>query len=92
MLTLKIERGRYLRVRRGMDGGEISRRFNCPVAEDVREGQIVPLLSGCRYVFAHVGDSYASIAARERVREEDIIRLNGVKPVYPARRIWLPER
>lgn len=76
-------------MRRGMDGGEISRRFCCPVAEDVEEGQIV-LIFGCRRISARVGDSYASIAAREGVREEDILRLNGDKPVYPSRRIWLP--
>lgn len=90
MLTLIIERGAYLRVRKGMDGESISSVFDCPVPDNVGEGQIISVRSGCRKVYAAVGDSYATIARRTGCSEEEIARLNGQSPVYPTKKVWLP--
>lgn len=90
MLTLKNEKCRYLRVRKGMDGEVISSRLNCPVPQVLKEGQIIRIYHNCRYVSARVGDSYGAIARREGVDEGQLLRLNGECPVYPTRRIWLP--
>ena len=45
MLTLIIERGAYLRVRKGMDGESISSVFDCPVPDNIGEGQIIAVRS-----------------------------------------------
>lgn len=90
MLTLNIEKGEYLRVRKGMDGEKISAVFDCPVPNDVAEGQIIRLYAGCRSVFAAVGDDYGTIARRMGLDEGELARFNGGSPVYPTKRVWLP--
>ncbi len=89
MFSLTLERGRYLRIRKGITEKEVSAAFGCPVPK-VFCGEIIKLSPPKRYCFALVGDTYATIAARERVNEQSLRRQNGDRAVYPTLKIWLP--
>ena len=91
MIALCLERGEYLRVRKGVRKSDIERAFAFPVNAEVYEGAIISVLpepSG--YCHALVGDSYFSVAQREGVDEKELKRLNGFSPIYPTKKIWLP--
>lgn len=90
MFSLKLERGRYLRVRAGTEKCDVVSTFHCPVTGEIFCGAIIPLGDEKRYCYALVGDTYAKIAAREGVGEAELKKLNGDRPVYPAARVWLP--
>ena len=89
MFSLVTERGKYLRVRNGVTKADIISAYSQPVG-DVFAGAVIPLLSPKRYCFAAVGDTYAKIAARERVNEAELKKLNGGAVIYPTLKIWLP--
>ena len=89
MFSLVTERGKYLRVRNGVTKEEIISAYSQPVG-DVFAGAVIPLLPPKRHCFASVGDTYAKIAARERVDEAELKKLNGGAVIYPTLKIWLP--
>ena len=91
MIALYLERGLYLRVRKGVQKRDIERAFAFPVNAEVYDGAVIPVLpepSG--YCYALVGDSYSSVAQREGISEEELKKLNGFSPIYPTKKIWLP--
>ena len=90
MFSLKTERGKYFKVKHGVEKSEIVSVFNCPVEGEIFTGKIIALTPPKRCVYAVVGDTYKKIAARERVKEEELIKLNYAAPVYPSKRVWLP--
>lgn len=92
MYELKLARPRLYRVKRGQTSREIYDAFCCPVPEDAEEGDIILLPQG-RYVQyrAGVGESYASIAAKFGMAEEELKELNGGRAVYPTCRVLVPE-
>lgn len=91
MFTLILERGRYIRVRGNVRKCDIEREFCFPVNTEVFEGAIIPVLPEPQgYCYAQPCDSYASVAEREGVSEEELKKLNGGSPVYPSKKIWLP--
>lgn len=89
MFTLKTERGKYLRVRRGVSQEDVIGQFSCPV-NGLFCGAILSLGKPTRYCYARVGDSYEKIARREGVDEDKLRSLNGGAVIYPTLRIWLP--
>lgn len=89
MFSLVTERGKYLRVRSGVTKEKIISVYSQPV-DKVFAGAVIPLLPPKRYCFARVGDTYAKIAARERVDEAELKKLNGAAVIYPTLKIWLP--
>lgn len=89
MYSLVKERGKYLRVRGQVKKEDIISAFSCPVG-DVFCGEIIEIKSAKRYCYALAGDTYASVAARERVDEARLRELNFNRFIYPTLRIWLP--
>ena len=91
MFTLYLERGSYIRVRGGVQKCDIEREFSFPVNAEVFEGAIITVLPEPQdYCFARPFESYASIAEREGVSEEELKKLNGNSPLYPSKKVWLP--
>ena len=91
MILLCLEKGKYLRVRRGVQKRDIERAFGFPVSAEVYEGAILPVLPApSGFCYALPGDSYLSIAIRESVDVEELKKLNGFAPIYPTKKIWLP--
>lgn len=89
MISLTLERGRYLRIRRGVTDKEVSVVFGCPVP-NVFCGEIIKLSPPKRYCYARVGDTYATVSKREGVDETLLRAQNDGKVLYPTLKIWLP--
>ena len=91
MILLCLERGAYLRVRKGVKKCDIEREFSFPVNAEVYAGAIIPVLpEPGGYCYAIAGDSYSTIAKREGADVEELKKLNGDAPLYPTKKIWLP--
>ncbi len=78
-----------MRIRKRVTEKDVTDAFCCP-AKKVFCGEIIELTPPKRYCYAKAGDTYKSIAARERVSEQDLRALNCDKCVYPTLKIWLP--
>lgn len=90
MFALKLARCGYLRVRKGVTAVEIEAAFCCPVGEAC-SGQIIKIPSiPLKVIRAEVGDDYKKIAEKHCLDEEELKKLNGNKPVYPTKKIYLP--
>lgn len=91
MFSLKLERGKYIRVRGGVDKSDIERVFAFPVNCKTFNGAIISVLPMPRgFCYALPYDTYGKIAKRERVNEERLALLNGNSPLYPTKKVWLP--
>ena len=90
MFSLVTERGKYLRIRGEVKESEVISALGCPFSGDLFQGAVIKILPPKRCVYATVGDTYAKIAARERVDEAQLKSLNGDKTLYPTMRVWLP--
>lgn len=91
MFTLCLEKGKYVRVRRGVERRDIERVFGFPVNAEIFTGAIIPVIPKPKgYCYALPHDSYLSIAKREGVSVEKLEKLNASSPVYPSKKIWLP--
>ena len=89
MFSLTLERGRYLRIRKGVTDKDVSVVFGCP-SPKVFCGEIIKLSPPKRYLYAQAGDTYASIAKRVGVDEALLRAENCARAVYPTLKIWLP--
>ena len=89
MFSLTLERGRYLRIRKGVTEKDVSEVYSCP-SRKVFCGEIIKLSPPKRYCYALAGDTYATISERERVDEALLRAENGGKAVYPTLKVWLP--
>ena len=89
MFSLILERGKFLRVRKGVTEKDVSAVFNCP-ADKIFCGAIIELTPPKRHCFALAGDTYATISEREGVDENRLREINGARTVYPTLKIWLP--
>ncbi|MDE6790815.1 MAG: hypothetical protein K2J61_03735 [Clostridia bacterium] len=89
MFSLVMEQGKYLRVRGRVKKEDIISAFSCHVG-DVFCGAVIEISAPKRYCYALAGDTYAAVAARERVDERELRELNFNKIIYPTLRIWLP--
>ncbi|MDE7379493.1 MAG: LysM peptidoglycan-binding domain-containing protein [Clostridia bacterium] len=89
MFSLVTERGKYLRIRKRVKREDVISTFSIPAGE-VFFGEIIELGSPVRSCRAQVGDTYAKIALRERVDEEELRALNNNAAIYPTLRVWLP--
>ena len=91
MILLVLERGAYLRVRKGVKKRDIEREFGFPVNAEVSEGGIIPVLAKPGgFCYALAGDSYFTIARREGVDEQELKSLNGNAELYPTKKVWIP--
>lgn len=90
MFSLECERGKYLRIRGATDKEEIIRLFSAPVTGELFVGRILALSGPKRFIYATVGDTYKSIARRERVDEGKLRALNGDAAIYPTKRVFIP--
>jgi hypothetical protein len=91
MFKLILDRGDYLRVRRGVTAKDIEGVYRCPVLAEIFNGAIVTLPHNEFEVYAvRVGESFKSISQKINVSEEELIRLNG-KVIYPTKKIYLPK-
>ena len=78
MFTLILERGSYIRVRGNVKKCDIEREFSFSVNAEVFEGAIIAVLPQPQgYCYARPCDSYASIAEREGVGEEELKKLHS---------------
>lgn len=89
MFSLTLERGRYLRIRKGVTEKEVSDVFCCP-SRKVFCGEIIKLSPPRRYCYALAGDTYATVSEREGVDEALLRAENNARAVYPTLKIWLP--
>lgn len=90
MFSLKCERGKYLRIRGATNKEEIIKQYCVPVNGELFVGSILALSSPKRFVYATVGDTYKSIALRERVDEGKLRALNANAAIYPTKRVFIP--
>lgn len=91
MFTLYLERGRYIRVRSGVERCDIECVFCFPVHAEVFAGAIIAVLPKPNgFCYAEPCDSYLTIAQREGVDEEELKKLNASTPLYPSKKVWLP--
>ena len=89
MFSLTLERGRFLRIRKGVTDKEVSSVFGCP-SPKVFCGEIIKLSPPKRYCYARVGDTYETVSKREGVDETRLRAENGGRALYPTLKIWLP--
>lgn len=89
MFSLTLERGKFLRIRKGVTESAVSAVYCCPAGKAFC-GAIIELSPPKRYCFALAGDTYATISRREGVDEELLRAANGSRVVYPTLKIWLP--
>ncbi len=91
MFSLCLEKGKYVRIRRGVDKRDIERVFGFPVNAEIFTGAIVCVIPKPKgYCYALPNDTYLSIAEREGVSAEKLEKLNASSPVYPSKKVWLP--
>lgn len=90
MYSLKVERGKFLVVRGGVNADELMDIYKMPIEGDIYEGRIIRILPISGYCYAQVGDSYLKIAQRENCDLQKLINLNKKAVIYPTKRIWLP--
>ena len=89
MFSLVTERGKYVRIRKSVKKEDVIKTFSYPAGE-IFCGQIIEIGAPKRFCYALAGDTYSKIAARERVDEGELKKLNRNRPVYPTLRVWLP--
>lgn len=89
MFSLTLERGRFLRIRKGVTEKDVSAVFGFPQGK-VFCGEIIKLFPPKRYCYALAGDTYATISRRERVDEALLRAQNDARAVYPTLKVWLP--
>ena len=89
MFSLTLERGRYLRIRKGVTEKDVTCVFSFPQGK-VFCGEIIRLSPPKRYCYALAGDTYATISRRERVDEALLRAANCARAVYPTLKVWLP--
>lgn len=91
MFTLVTDRSKFYRVKRGQSARDIENLFEIPVKFPAFSGMILELgdLYYTRYI-ADVGDTYNTIAEKFNVNPALLEEVNGEKPVYPTRKIFVP--
>lgn len=91
MFTLVTDRNKFYRVKRGQSAGDIESFFEIPVRGAAFSGEIIEIGETfySRYV-ADVGDTYRSIADKFGVDVSVLEEVNGGKPVYPTRKLFVP--
>ncbi len=89
MFSLRLERGKYIRVRGKVSAKQLSDAYKTPVTGDLYEGKIITLTQACGFCYALPGDTYEKIALRNGCDAEDLKRINGNAPLYPTKRVWL---
>lgn len=90
MFTLVTDRSKFYRVKRGQNAADIENVFGVPV-RSAFSGGIIEIDDAfySRYI-ADVGDTYASIAEKFGVDADLLEDVNGGRPVYPTRKLFVP--
>lgn len=89
MFSLRLERGKYVRVRGKVSANQLIDVYKTPVTGDLYEGKIITLTEASDYCYAAPGDTYEKIAAKYGCDAEILRKLNCNEPVYPTKRVWL---
>ncbi len=89
MFLLQLERGKYLRVCKGVTAKQIERTFEIPVIGEVCKGMIVEIGKQKRFKYAIAGESFKSLAESYGCDEAELKEING-GIIYPTKRIWIP--
>ena len=91
MFTLVTDRSKFYRVKRGQNAREIESVFEIPVNRPAFSGAILEIgdYFYTSYI-ADLGESYESIAEKFGVDAEILKEVNGKKPIYPTRKIFVP--
>lgn len=90
MFTLVKEKCKFFRVKRGQSARELERVLLSPVKPEPFAGAIIAVRAGLKIYYAHPGDTFASVAAKFCVAEEELEKLNGGGCIYPTRTIFVP--
>lgn len=89
MFTLVTDHSKYIRVRRGADRGAVEKELKSPV-DDVFAGEILLRAEEMEIYVAKPHDSYASVARKFGLTEEELKKINLFRPVYPTCRLYVP--
>ncbi len=91
MFTLVTDRSKFYRVKRGQSARDIENVFEIPVRGAAFSGEILEIgdIFYTRYV-ADVGDTYRTIAEKFGTDPFLLEEINGGKPVYPTRKLFVP--
>lgn len=91
MFTLVSDRSRYFRVKRGQSAAEIEAQLKTPVNGAAFAGRILKVADGDFKLYsAKVGDTYRTVALKFNADEEELKKINGLKPVYPTCKLFVP--
>ncbi len=91
MFTLVNENSKYFRVKRGQTAKEVEAALCLPVPCGVYAGEIISADAEYKVHSAKPFENLKTIAELYNVAEAELIKINGEKPVYPTRRIYVPK-
>lgn len=92
MFTLITDRSRYFKVKRRQSRGEIETALKTPVIGEAFAGRVIEVYEKeLTAVSADVGDSYRTIAEKYGADEELLKKINGLRPVFPTCKIFVPK-
>lgn len=89
MFLLQLERGKYLRIRKGVKAEQIEKAFSIPVIGELSQGMIVEIGKQKRFKYAVAGESFKTLAKMYGCDETELKKING-GIIYPTKRIWIP--
>ena len=93
MFTLITDRSRYFKFKRGQSIGEVEGALHTPVCGKAFAGRIIKVAEERLVpITAQVGDTYRTIAAKYGYSESRLKEINGLKPVYPTCKIFVPKK
>lgn len=85
---LQLDRSKFYRVKSGQSAREIEKVLCVPV-NNCYEGAIINVLD-CSLYTVQPFETYASIAQRYGMEEEQLKEFNGARPLYPTCKIFIP--
>ena len=85
---LILEKSTYYRVKRGQTETEVENTLETP-ASACYPGAVI-VIEDCFRHTVRPFESYQSIAKKYGVDEEELTKLNGNRPLYPTRKIFVP--
>ena len=91
MFALVRENYRYFRVKSGQSVSDIERELEIPVSGTIYGGRILRADKKCRIYTVKVGDTYRSVSLKEGIDEDTLKELNSFAPLYPTKKLYIPE-
>lgn len=86
--TLKLDKSQFYRIKKGQSSEDVEKTFLCPL-NHAFAGSIVRI-ADCTIHTVQPFETYATIAGRFGIGEEELKTFNFSRLIYPSCKIYIP--